>query len=79
MYKSIPVKYSVFHESENPIFGERVTFVKIDDEAAGEFFVLEQDNEKGEIQKIILDFEELQLIFDIVKEMRDFYNTVGEK
>lgn len=40
-----------------PIYSERATTIKLDDEAAGLFVVLEQSNDKG-TQRIALDVEE---------------------
>ena len=47
----------VHMDDRNPVFGEGVTTITIDDEAAGGFIVLTQDE-----QTIKVDPDELQLI-----------------
>ena len=72
MYNAIPIKYSVFPDNSNPIFGEGTTHVEIDDEAAGGFIVLTQFPDEGE-QKIRLDIAELEKIIEIAKNMMAEY------
>jgi len=73
MYNAIPIKYSVFPDNSNPIFGEGTTHISIDDEAAGGFIVLTQFPDEGE-QKIRLDIAELEKIVEIAKNMMAEYD-----
>lgn len=45
----------------NPLFGEGILRIRLDDEAGGPFLVLEQEID-GEENEIRLDFEEIPLI-----------------
>ena len=58
----------VHMDDRNPIFGEGVTTITIDDEAAGGYIVLTQDD-----QTIKLDLEELQLITKTAMKMLTQY------
>ena len=42
-----PLAYSIHPEGESPIFGECVTHIRADDEAAGLFFVVSQPGFSG--------------------------------
>lgn len=55
---------AIHREGDSPIFGESVTMVRLDDEAAGAFLVLEQDN--GFVR---LELHELNEIVDAAKEL----------
>lgn len=56
------VSFSVYRQGDNPVFGETVTKVSLDDEAAGFFFVLEQ-----EASKVRFDFDEFEEVIKAVK------------
>jgi hypothetical protein len=74
MYNAIPIKYSVFPDNSNPIFGEGTTHISIDDDAAGGYIVLEQFPDEGE-QNIRLDIAELEKIIEIAKNMMAEYDN----
>jgi hypothetical protein len=57
-----PLKVSVHLSSENPIWGESGTHIEIDDEAAGGFVVLTQDDKDGNEHKLVFDIDELELV-----------------
>ena len=56
------LEVSIHQKGVNPIFGEGVTSVRIDDEAGGGFIILEQED-----KEIRLDMSELE---EIVVEAR---------
>ena len=56
-YITSTISTVVHMDDRNPLYGEGVTTITIDDEAAGGYIVLTQDD-----QTIKLDLEELQLI-----------------
>lgn len=64
MYKYMPIKYHIFNENDNMIFGESVTEVSIDDEAAGPFIVLTQED-----NKVKLDFDEIPVLFELLTKI----------
>ena len=80
MYKIVPIKYSMFMKDDNPIFGESVTHIYLEDDAGGAYIVIEQNPDEGP-QKIKLDLDELiqlsELAINMVKEYDEA--TRGEK
>lgn len=73
MYNAIPIKYSVFPDNSNPIFGEGTTHISVDDDAAIGYIVIEQFPDEGD-QKIRLDIAELEKIVKIAKNMMAEYD-----
>jgi hypothetical protein len=64
-YTTTTTEITVHPEEYNPIFGEHVTKIKLDDEAGGAFVLLIQDD-----QQIRLDFEEFDFVSDAVRILR---------
>lgn len=75
MYKTVPLKYSMFYEKDNPVFGESATHISIDDEAGGCYIVLEQFPDDGP-QKLKLDLPELEELLGIANKLMSEYNKV---
>ena len=67
-FKTMPLGVSVYRENENPIFGEGVTHIMIEDEAAGPFIILKQYTDEGTME-IKLDFNEVDSVFDAIKKL----------
>ena len=65
-YVTTIIKVAIHREEENPIFGEGNTFVSIDDEAAGPFIIIEQDDYESN-KNIRIDYEELLAINEAAK------------
>ena len=67
-YKTFVERINLYREGDNPIFGESVITVTINDEAAGPFFVVKQsqDSFEGELR---LDFSEVEPLFELMKKM----------
>jgi len=76
-YKTCVKEVSVFLEGDNPIFGESVTSVSVDDEAGGGFLVIKQDasTENGSIR---LSIEELQKIVEVGTKLIEDYDRACE-
>ena len=64
-YVTTTTEITVHPEEYNPVFGEHVTKIKLDDEAGGAFILMMQDD-----QQIRLDFEEFDLVSDAVRILR---------
>lgn len=64
-YKKTVTEITVHLKADNPIFGESVTKVALEDEAGGFFIILSQ-NEKNELR---FDLEELDLVVDAAREL----------
>lgn len=60
----MPIKYHLFNENDNMIYGDSVTEVSIDDEAAGPFIVIQQND-----QQIRLDPDEIPVLFEVINKM----------
>ena len=69
----IPLSISVHREGDNPVFGETVTIVTLDDEAGGPFIRLEQIHDSIEPGKLILDLEELELCLKAARKLLKGY------
>jgi hypothetical protein len=67
-FHTLTTKINIYHDSDHPVFGENITEVSIEDEAAGAFVVLEQagDKDRG---KLKFDLEELELVLKVAREM----------
>lgn len=67
-FKTFVERVNLYREGDNPIFGESVISVTIDDESGGPFFCLKQsqDNYNGELR---LDFSEVEPLFELLKKM----------
>ena len=77
MYKTVPLKYSMFYEKDNPVFGESATHISIEDEASGGYIVLEQFPDDGP-QKLKFDLPELEELLRIANKLMSEYNTVTD-
>lgn len=65
------VAVSIHYSNVNPIYGDGVTTVSIQDEGGGFFFCLDQSGSEREgTGKVFLDIEELEGILQAVKEMK---------
>lgn len=60
---------SVHSKTENPIFGETVTRVKLDDEGGGVFVKLIQHTDEG-VQEIRLDFTDIPAIMKAIEMLK---------
>ena len=67
-YKSTIIKISIHAENVNPVYGEGVTHVHIQDEAFGPFITISQVGEK-KFKCVRLDMEELELITAEAKKL----------
>lgn len=72
-----PIKFSIHRQGDNPIFGEQVITIAIEDEAAGPFFVVES-NQPGDGVRI--DADELELLVKAGRKlMEEFENSKKPK
>ena len=67
-YKSTIIKISIHLENVNPVYGEGVTHVSIQDEGAGPFITLSQVGEE-KFECVRIDMEELELITAEAKKL----------
>lgn len=62
---------SVHRKGDSPVFGESVTVVALDDEAAGPYITLEQYPDTVKEAKIKLEIDELEMILKAAKQLMD--------
>ena len=67
-YKSTIIRIAIHPENVNPVFGEGVTHVHIQDEAAGPFLTLSQERDE-KLECIQTDIEELEMITAEAKKL----------
>jgi hypothetical protein len=67
-YKSTIIRIAIHPENVNPVYGEGVTHVCIQDEGAGPFLELSQEGE-DKLECIQTDIEELELITAEAKKL----------
>jgi len=61
------ISVSVYHGDDNPVFGESVTIVSVDDEAAGPFIKISQLDPNGESGELRFDLEDLKEVYKQAK------------
>ena len=62
--KISPISYAIHDEGDSRVFGESVTIVSVNDEAAGEFIEIKQCIENNGLVR--LSYEELMLVVEVV-------------
>ena len=67
-YKTTMIRISIYRENVNPAYGEGVTHVHIQDEAAEPFITLSQVGEE-KFECVRIDMEELELITAEAKKL----------
>ena len=67
-YKSTVIRIAIHPENVNPVYGEGVTYVHIQDETAGPFLTLSQVME-DKVECVRIDMEELELITAEAKKL----------
>lgn len=68
-YKSTIVAASIHLESDNPIFGNSVVTVKVEDDAGGAYLVFHQCSDENEGQ-VTIDFEQFDEIVKVVEILK---------
>lgn len=68
-FKIVPVAYSIYKDGDNPVFGNSVTKVEIEDDAAGAFITISQCNDEHE-GSIKLDFDEAAQLCSLIMQLR---------
>jgi hypothetical protein len=66
-YANTIIKVAVHRESENPVFGEGNTFVSVEDDGAGPFLVIEQNDSYNTDKTLRMEYEELLAVSEAAK------------
>ena len=79
-YISTIMSVSVHQEAVDPTYGEFNIVVRVEDEGAGPFLVLEQPQSRGANQKIRVDYDELLAVVQAAKMLMEqtYIEKVGE-
>lgn len=78
-YKTTITSIAVHVEGQSPIFGEYTTQVRLDDDAAGVYLVLDQSGQDGAESGIVkLNPDELTVIMGVARHLLD-QETVNNK
>lgn len=76
--KVMTIEKSIYPEGQNPVYGDDVTKIRVDDEAGGGFLVVSQSTDAG-LNEIRLTVEELCALNLHGMEMMMRYDTEMEK
>ena len=71
------MKISIHQAGKNPVYGEGNTFVEIEDEAAGPFIKITQDNAIDNVLRF--DLEELQAVIEVARDLVETFNDNNTK
>lgn len=63
-----PIKFAIHRQGSNPILGEQVITIAIEDEAGGPFFVVESNQASGDGLRI--DDDELELLVEAGRRLK---------
>lgn len=66
------IAISIHRDTENPLFGEGATHMRLEDESAGGFFVISQEGKA----EIALDPDDLYLIAEEGRKMMEAYDAI---
>lgn len=79
-YKTTITSIAVHINDESPIFGESTTTVRIDDDAAGVYIVIDQSGSEDPKTGIVkLDPEELPVIMEVVRRLLEQETVRGKE
>lgn len=70
-FKITPITYAVHWKTENPVYGDHVIHVSIDDEAGGPFIVLKSLHEID--KELRIDPEEIKAVFEAAQQLLEAY------
>jgi hypothetical protein len=63
-----PIKFAIHRQGDNPIFGEQVITIAIEDETGGPFFVVESNQASGDGLRI--DDDELDMLVKASRRLK---------
>lgn len=72
--KITPIAFSIHLESENAIYGESSTHVRLQDEAAGYFVEIEQSHDLIKPGMITLDFRDVEHVIKAIAMLKEGVN-----
>ena len=70
MLKTVTLAVSIYNELDNPIYGETVTHVRLEDEAAGAYISISQCKDIG-TQSVQLSIDELRTVMSVAEKLME--------
>jgi hypothetical protein len=67
--KITPIGMAVHLPNENPIYGDFLTHVTVEDEAAGPFVVVRQFGDEAKVGEVRLDLAELEAVLRAARRL----------
>lgn len=74
MMKLTVTEIAIHRETENPVFGKDVIYVRLVDEGAGPFLNIYQETESGAYNEIRIDFTEFETLIEAVNKLKESAN-----
>lgn len=68
-YKTVPVKYNIYEENDNPVFGNSVLSVSIEDDAAGPYIEIEQCREENN-GKVLVEMDQIDALVNLLHKLK---------
>jgi hypothetical protein len=68
-----PIGASIHQHDVNPLYGEGVTHVLLEDDAAGAYILLKQADEHSKVGEVRLNMDELELVVKAARELIENY------
>jgi hypothetical protein len=68
-FKTTILQVAVHREDANPVFGEGNTYVRVDDEAAGPFLIIEQHDDDVRPGTVRMEYEEFLAVAEAAKTL----------
>ncbi len=75
-YIETPITVAVHLKAHNPIYGEQVTTVTVDDESEGPFIIIKQNTYKG-LPEIRLNMDELEAVVIAARKLIAAHEALG--
>lgn len=68
-YTTTPVALSVHPSDESPVYSERATHVRLEDDGAGPFILLKQCHPEMQPGEVRLDLQELEVVLAAAQQL----------
>lgn len=78
--KTLVTKINLYRGDDNPLFGDSVTSLELDDEAGGMFLkIIQEPNDFGPGGTLRFDFDEIDDLFNTINYLKQLVNKAEEQ
>jgi len=77
--RSVATAVTVFHEGDNPVYGDTATIISIDDQAAGPFLRVRQTADHLGHGEVVFDADELEYIMKAAHYLMQGYEAATKQ